>query len=152
VTLEIETDDSRGAQRLINYVGALGPAALVSSDGRLLLYTHADDRDLLEDVAAAVALDGVRASHTASARRVACLRLASTCVYYARVTPSETLLVVVDHRVGPAAVIERLRAALAVFDRVRVLRARGGSGGSPASAEVSAPLPSTPGRGPSAAG
>jgi hypothetical protein len=143
VTLEIETDDSRGAQRVVNYVGALGPAALVSVDEGLLLWSRGEDRNLLEVVAAAVILDCQRASHDPSARRVACFRRASTCVYYARVSSTVALLVLVDYEVGPAAVAARLQAALAVFDRVRVTRARGGSPGAPASAQVTIVLPPT---------
>jgi hypothetical protein len=138
VKLEIETDASRGAQRVVNYVGALGPAALASLEGGLLLWSRNGDRALLEDVGAAVSLACVEASHDPSTRRVACLRLASTCIFYARVTASEVLFVIVDYEIGPAAVLSRLQGALAVFDRVRVTRARGGSPGAPAPAEVSA--------------
>jgi hypothetical protein len=136
MALEIETDDSRGAQRVVSYVGALGPAALFSLDGSLLLCSRAADRNLLQDVAAAVSIDCLEASDDPSTRRVGCLRLASTCVFYARVTTSDALLVIVDHAVGPAAVVSRLHAAVAVFDRVRDVKAGGGSSGAPASAEV----------------
>jgi uncharacterized membrane protein len=146
MALQTETDDSRGAQRVVNYVGVIGPAALVSVAGELLLWSHAHDRTLLEDVAAAVALDCSEASDSPSARRMACLRLAATCTFYARVNASEVLFVVVSYEVGPAAALSRLEAALAVFDRVRSTRGRSGSPGAPAPAEVSIPLPSPRGR------
>jgi hypothetical protein len=146
VTLETETDASRGAQRVVNYVGAIGPAALASLEGSLLLWSKAEARTLLEDVAAAVALDCHEASDNPSVRRIACLRLAATCTFYARVNASEVLFVVVDYEVGPAAVLSRLEAALAVFDRVRITRARSGSPGAPTPAEVSFPLLSSRGR------
>jgi hypothetical protein len=133
--LTIETDDSRGVQRVVNYVGSVGAAALISLDGELIHCSNANALGRLEDAATLVAVD-CASDAEAMAGRVVCLAQDGACTYYARVGSSLALLVIIDHGVAPAAVAGRLRQGVAVFDRVRVTRFRG-SPGTPGSAQAS---------------
>lgn len=122
-------DDSRGAQRVMNYLGLLGTAALVSFDGKILLSSDRSDLPSLGAIAKHLA-DCAHANEMRGGERIAHLDSAGACTYFARVGSSEAVFIVVDNSILPAAVVERLSLALAVFDRVMGTPPNG-SGGTP---------------------
>lgn len=136
----LEVDDSRGAQRALNYLGVLGTAMLVSPDGNVALASGEADKDWLapiaESVVACIEADGARAE------RVGSLVSAGSCTYFARVGAFGAIILLVEHRVAPARVIERFARVLAVFDRVGATPpggAKGSPSGEPQEAQASQP-------------
>jgi hypothetical protein len=128
-----ESEASRGAQRVVNYLGAMGIAGLVSLDGDLLLSSVKNHAERPARVARLVARAGARREPDLVGR-IASLDSPGPCTYYARVGASCVVFVVVDESMTPAAVTDRLARAVAVFDRVMGVpwaAPGGGSGGGP---------------------
>jgi hypothetical protein len=132
-----EQEHSRGAQRVVNYVGAVGIGALASLDGRLLLSSaRSAEQDELWHLARRVARAS-SATEPGPLVRILSLGAPGPCTYFARVGAACVLFVVVQEPMTPAAVMGRLSRVIAVFDRVmgRPWEAPGGgSGGTPSAA------------------
>jgi hypothetical protein len=112
-----EREDSRGAQRVVNYLGALGTAALAALDGSLLLSSAPDCGEHIGHVARLVARE-CATRDPGPLGRVWTLDAPGSCTYCACVGGGCVLFVVVNEAMTPAAVAERLSRAVAVFDRV----------------------------------
>ncbi len=144
--LRIQREHSRGAQRVLNYLGVIGIAGWASSDGELLCSSPSsaeDEPERLNRIARRVA-EAMAARTPTPLERIAVLESQGPCIYYAPVRSSWLLFVVIDEGIAPAAVTERMSRALAVFDRVLSgagMSPSGGPGGAPESAVVALPLP-----------
>jgi len=127
-----DPDDSRGAQRVVDYLGAVGLAALVDLDGELRLSSvrgHSEKLLAFADLVSRVS----RRAEADPLKRIVCMSAPAGCAYCACVGSWHVLFVIADESMSPGAVIARLTSAVAVFDRV-MAAATAPPGGDPGSA------------------
>jgi len=134
-----DPDDSHGAQRVVDYLGLVGLAALADTNGELHLSSvrrHSEKLLAFADLVTRAS----RAGQPDPLKRIVCLSAASGCAYCASVGSGHVLFVIADESMSPAAVIERLTSAVAVFDRVmaRAAAPPGAPGGASGSGPDSA--------------
>ena len=96
---------------MVNYLGAMGIAGLASLDGDLLLSSVKNQAERPVRAARLVARAGARREPDLVGR-IACLDSPGPCTYYARVGASCVVFVVVDERMTPTTVTERLARAV----------------------------------------
>ncbi len=131
-----DIDHSRGAQRVVDYLGVVGMAALADLEGELHLTSvkfHGGGQGGGLHYVAQLVAHANRKAEPDPLKRIVCLPAPSACAYYASVG-SFILLVVASESMLPAAVIERMTSAVAIFDRVMARAAvpsGSGSGGTP---------------------
>ena len=125
----LEKDESRGAQRALNYLGVVGTALLVSLDGEIALSSLDADPEWLAPIAKSVAACAVTIDPD-SPDRIASLDASGACTYFARVGSFGAIIVVASAPIAPIALTERFSRVLAVFDKVLGPPSTSHSGGS----------------------
>lgn len=113
----LEKDESRGAQRALNYLGVVGTAMFVSLDGDIFLSSLDSDAEWLAPIAMRVAACAATID-PGSPDRIASLDSPGACTYFARVGSFGAIVVLTSTPIAPVALTERFSRVLAVFDKV----------------------------------